>query len=126
MELNRLGYCIGSDEVTRYKQSIVENENVTDFLCGNLSGSFTQWSADNADHNLCTSLLRQLGPMKFMQKMVCTRQSDKSEKQCDRLSRIRVYLFIHIHQKRCMGCQNFISKMCCNCSLLTFYRETKL
>ena len=54
MELNRLGFCIGSDEVTCYKQSIVENENVTDFLCENLSGSFTQWSADNADHNLCT------------------------------------------------------------------------
>ena len=53
-ELNRLGFCIGSDEVTRYKQSIVENENAMDFLCENLSGSFTQWPADNADHNLCT------------------------------------------------------------------------
>ena len=41
MELNRLRFCIGSDEVARYKQSIVENENVTDFLCENLSGSFT-------------------------------------------------------------------------------------
>ena len=53
-ELNRLGFSISHDETTRYKQSVVCNENVTDFLKTNLSGSFSQWSADNVDHNVCT------------------------------------------------------------------------
>ena len=50
-ELNRLGFSIRHDETTRYKQSVVCNEDVSDFIKANLSG---QWSADNVDHNVCT------------------------------------------------------------------------
>lgn len=53
-ELNRLGFSIGYNEVVRYKQSVVCNENISDFLNTNLPGSFSQWSADNVDHNTCT------------------------------------------------------------------------
>lgn len=53
-ELSRLGFCLGVEEVTRYKQSVVENESVTDFLSTVLPGAFTQWSADNVDHNVRT------------------------------------------------------------------------
>jgi len=53
-DLNRLGFSISHDEATRYKQSVVYNENVSDFLKTNLAGSFSQWSADNVDHNVCT------------------------------------------------------------------------
>ena len=53
-ELNRLGFSISHDETTRYKQSAVCNEDVSDFIKANLSGSFSQWSADNVDHNVCT------------------------------------------------------------------------
>ena len=52
--MNRLGFSISQDEATRYKQSIVCNESVLEFLTTNLNGSFSQWSADNVDHNVCT------------------------------------------------------------------------
>ena len=51
-ELNRLGFSISHDETTRYKQSVVCNEDISDFIKANLSGSFSQWSADNIDHNV--------------------------------------------------------------------------
>ena len=54
-ELNRFGFSISHDEVTRYKQSVVCNEDVSDFINANLSVSFSQWSADNVDHNVCTT-----------------------------------------------------------------------
>ena len=54
-ELNRFGFSISHDEVTRYKQSVVCYEDVSDFINANLSGSFSQWSADNVDHNVCTT-----------------------------------------------------------------------
>ena len=53
-ELSRLGFFISYDEATRYKQSVICNENVFDFLKTNLVGSFSQWSANNVDHNVCT------------------------------------------------------------------------
>lgn len=51
-ELSRLGYSSSPDEVTRYKQSVVCNEDPSDFLNHCLKGSFSQWSADNADYNV--------------------------------------------------------------------------
>ena len=51
-ELNRLGFSIGPDEITCYKQSVVDNETIADVLSQTLRGSFTQWSADNVDHNV--------------------------------------------------------------------------
>ena len=40
--------------MTRYKQSITENERPTDYLSRYLPGSFTQWMADNVGHNAMT------------------------------------------------------------------------
>ena len=53
-ELNRLGFCTSPDEVNRYKQAVVENEDVADIINNYIPGSFTQWSADNVDHNVRT------------------------------------------------------------------------
>ena len=40
-ELNRLGFSISSDEVTRYKQLLIFNESVFGFLKTNLNGTFS-------------------------------------------------------------------------------------
>ena len=53
-ELSRLGFCLGWEEVARYKQSVVENKNVANYLSEYLPGAFTRWSADNIDHNIRT------------------------------------------------------------------------
>ena len=52
--LNRLGFCLSPDEVAKYKQSVVENEDINDVLHTLAAGSFSQWSADNVDHNVKT------------------------------------------------------------------------
>ena len=52
--LNRLGFCLSPDEIIKYKQSVVENENINDVLQTIAAGSFSQWSADNVDHNVKT------------------------------------------------------------------------
>ena len=53
-ELSSLGYSCSSDEVTRYKQCVVSNENINDFLKVALQGNFSKWSADNVDHRVCS------------------------------------------------------------------------
>jgi hypothetical protein len=53
-QLSRLGFSVGPEEVSRYKQSVVENEKLTDVLNHNFLGEFTQWMADNVDHNPAT------------------------------------------------------------------------
>ena len=52
-QLLKLGFCVSMDEVTRYKQSVIENDNY-DIEDSELVESFTQWSADNVDHNVRT------------------------------------------------------------------------
>ena len=51
-ELFRLGYSY--DDVTRYKQSVVEMETTNDILPNLVPGSFIQWVGDNIDHNINT------------------------------------------------------------------------
>ena len=53
-ELSRLGFTINFtyNEVSRYKQSVVQSEPAEDFLHNNGQGYFTQWVADNMDHNI--------------------------------------------------------------------------
>ena len=51
-QLARLGFSNSSDEVRRYKKSVVEDQ-------GNISpeytpGAFVQWIADNVDHKIAT------------------------------------------------------------------------
>ena len=54
-ELNRLGFSVSYDEVTRFKQNVVQSTDVEDFILGSHEGdSFTQWIADNFDHNIAT------------------------------------------------------------------------
>ena len=41
--------------MTRFKQNVVQSTNVEDFILGSHEGdSFTQWIADNVDHNTAT------------------------------------------------------------------------
>ena len=53
-DLNRLGFSVSVDEVTCFKQSVLENENISEIINTYIPGSFTQWSADNVDHNVNT------------------------------------------------------------------------
>ena len=53
-ELARLGFSISYDEVMRYKQSVIQNESMENILADYIPGTFTQWVADNIDHNIAT------------------------------------------------------------------------
>ena len=53
-ELSRLGFSIAYDEVNRYKQSVIQSENLENLLTEYPTGTFTQWVADNIDHNVAT------------------------------------------------------------------------
>ena len=54
-ELSSLGFSNTVDEVTRYKQSVVCNEDPDDFIKrARQECFFGQWSADNVDHNVRT------------------------------------------------------------------------
>ena len=53
-ELSRLGFSITYDEVNRYKQSVIQSKNLEDVMTEYLPGTFTQWVADNVDHNIST------------------------------------------------------------------------
>ena len=52
-QLYRLGFSISHEEVNRYKQSVLQIEQVEERILTNASG-FIQWSADNVDHNTVT------------------------------------------------------------------------
>ncbi len=54
-ELNQLGFSVSYDEVKRYKQSVIESNKEADaVLPAQYPGHFTQWVADNVDHNVAT------------------------------------------------------------------------
>ena len=40
--------------MVRYKQSVIQSENSDSLIAEYLPGAFTQWVADNVDHNLAT------------------------------------------------------------------------
>ena len=46
--LNHFGFCVIYYEVNRFKQSVVENDNIID-LVSMLNGTFSQWTGDNVD-----------------------------------------------------------------------------
>ena len=54
--LAKLGFSISSDEVLRYKQSAIEHskQHGNEVVYERNTSSFTQWSADNVDHNIIT------------------------------------------------------------------------
>ena len=49
-----LGFSISYDEVNRYKQSVIENNNIIDMQKDLLEDAFVQYSADNVDQNTYT------------------------------------------------------------------------
>ena len=51
--LSHLGYSLSYDEVTRYKQSALQCDDLSS-LPQSFPMSFVQWSADNVDHNINT------------------------------------------------------------------------
>lgn len=50
--LSRLGMSVSYDEVTRFKQSVIQSPH--DNLPKTYPNCFTQFAADNVDHNVCT------------------------------------------------------------------------
>ena len=54
IELNRFGFSLNYQEVSRYKESVAISEDKNDYWRSVSAGSFSQWSADNVDHNVKT------------------------------------------------------------------------
>ena len=50
----QLGFSITYDEVVRYKQSVIQSETLESLLTEYPPDTFTQWAADNVDHNVAT------------------------------------------------------------------------
>ena len=53
-EMSRLGFSISYDEVNWYKQSVIQSESFDNLLTEYFPGTFTQWVADNVDHNVAS------------------------------------------------------------------------
>lgn len=53
-ELSQFGFSISYDEVNRYKQSVIQSESLESLLMEYFPGTFTQWVADNVDHNVAS------------------------------------------------------------------------
>ena len=51
-ELTCLGFSNTYDEVVRYKQSVIQCETLENLLTEYPPDTFTQWAADNVDHNV--------------------------------------------------------------------------
>ena len=51
-ELFKLGFSISPTEITSFKHSVISHEEGSVETL--LQGTFTQWVADNVDHNICT------------------------------------------------------------------------
>ena len=84
-ELNSLGFSVSSDEVLRYKQSVTDHEETSDVLRTYFPGSFTQWMADNADHNGMT--IDGKGVMHAMGSCCATTSSENGS--CNNLLQIK-------------------------------------
>ena len=52
--LHKLGFALGYDEVIVHKQSVVKKQDLDSFAMFPFPGHFTQWVADNIDHNIVT------------------------------------------------------------------------
>ena len=54
-ELFRLGFSVLYNEVNRFRQAVVQSESIEQqLLPETFPGSFSQWVADNVDHNLAS------------------------------------------------------------------------
>ena len=50
-ELFRLGFSVSYDEVARFKQAVLQHDDINDTV-KTFNNSFIQWVGDNVDHNL--------------------------------------------------------------------------
>ena len=53
-EFSQLGFCHSHREVTRFKQSAMATKDASDIAFSLPPGTFSQYMADNVDHNICT------------------------------------------------------------------------
>ena len=53
-ELDQLGLSMSYSEVTWFKHSVLVNDDSKKFLKGVATDTFSLWSADNVDHNICS------------------------------------------------------------------------
>ena len=51
-ELSRLGFSVSSDEITQFKQSVMQSQPCNPLSDECYPSKFTQWVVDNVDHNL--------------------------------------------------------------------------
>ena len=58
--MSRLGFSISYDEVTRFKQSVIQSESFENLITEYFPATFTQWVADNVDHNVATLMDKEL------------------------------------------------------------------
>ena len=53
-ELFRLEFSVLYNEVNRFRQAVFQSESIEQLLPETFPGSFSQWVADNVDHNLAS------------------------------------------------------------------------
>ena len=53
-KLFRLGFSVLYNEVNRFRQAVVQSESIEQLLPETFPESFSQWVADNVDHNLAS------------------------------------------------------------------------
>ena len=99
--LSRLGFSITPDEVTLYRQSVLEADTETPTTLSN--GAFIQWSADNVDHNLATldgnntfhgmGIVASVTPTSSFNKLTDMKRLKRKKNLRLKLSRIGVPIF---------------------------------
>ena len=86
-ELSQLGFCHSYREVTRFKQSAMTIEGASDIAFSLPPGTFSQYMADNVDHNICTldgkKTFHGMGIMQASTNMNGVQREEKSIKRQD-------------------------------------------
>ena len=95
-ELARLGFSISSYEVNRFKQSVMQTQQHESSEDECFPTRFTQWVADNVDHNVAT--LDGLGTFHGMQIIVVKARTgdlapDVAHHNIQRVAQMRVKVF---------------------------------
>ena len=106
-ELSRLGFAVTPDEVYRYKQSVVCNESISDYLLRNLKGSFYHWIADNVDHNFAT--LDGKGTLHAMGILLATMGAKGSYKVLPKIQRRKISKVSEVIHKRGIPLLSYIA-----------------
>ena len=92
-----LGYSLSSNEVTRYKQSMIENENASYWLKRMMRGSFYHWLADNVYHSV--QILDGKGTLHAMEIIVTTTDPNLSRQDLPKIPRTKLKNVSKLMQK---------------------------